>query len=176
MSTAWLLIDRVYRLRGHSPDPAMLHKADSAAAYFKSFVTVDGGAARWDYAGARSNTGTEDITHGHLDLSLLVSARKAGLGGLTETDMMTLAGALRKVLNGGAGPNDVWTLIDGTGKPASNWGRVDIGYDWIELSDYDPALFDKVVKVFNTYMANPSASRFYFGWAEILRKKACVAF
>jgi hypothetical protein len=152
----------------------MLHKADSAAAYFKSFVRLNGTSYLWDYGGARTNTGMEDTSHGHLDLSLVVWAKNFGLGGLTNSDMTTLAGTLQKVFNGAAGPNDVSTQVDGSGLPSSNWDRVSVGYDWIELADWDPTLFDKTVTVFNTYMSNPTASRFYLGWAEIQRKKACV--
>lgn len=174
MATALLLIDRVYRLRGQFPDPGYLHKANAAAAYFKTFVRQNGSAYVWDYGGARPNTGVEDTSHAHLDLSLIVWARYFGLGGLTDADMRSLAATMQAVLRGSDGQFEVALKTDGTGLASSNWDRVPIGYDWIELSDYDPALFDKIVSIFNRYMANPTASRFYLGWAEILRKKSCV--
>ena len=174
MATALLLIDRVYRLRGQTPDPGYRHKADAAAAYFKTFVRQNGDAYLWDYGGARPNTGVEDTSHAHLDLSLMVWAKYFGLGGLTDTDMRSLAATMNAVLRESDGQFDVALKIDGTGLPSSNWDRVSIGYDWIELSDYDPSLFDKIVSVFNKYMSSPAASRFYLGWAEILRKRGCV--
>lgn len=174
MAKALLLIDRVKRLKAQTPDPGYLQKAGAAAAYFKTFARLNGGAYVWDYGGARTGTGIEDTNHAHLDLSLLVWARTFGIGGITDADMQRLAATMQSVLNGAAGPNDVSQAVDGSGLPASNWDRVFIGYDWIELADYDPTLFDKTVRIFNAYMANPAGSRFYLGWAEILRKKNCV--
>ena len=174
MAKAWLLIDRTHRLRGQTPDAGYLHKANAAAAYFKTFARPSGSAYVWDYGGARTGTGMEDTSHGHLDMSLLATARKFGIGGLTDADMSSLAATMQKILNGAAGPNDVSTRVDGSGLPTSNWDRVSIGYDWIELADYDPIVFDKTVKVFNTFLSSPSDSRAFLGWAEILRKKACV--
>lgn len=174
MAKTLLLIDRVKRLKGETPAPGYLYKAHAAAAYFKTFVSLNGDAYAWRYGGARTNTGMEDTNHAHIDLSLLIWARNAGIGGLTDTDMQHLAATMQKVLNGAAGPNDVSWGVDGGGLPANNWDRVSVGYDWIELADYDPSLFDKTVRVFNTYMANPEGSRFFLGWAEILRKRSCV--
>lgn len=173
MAKALLMIDRVKRLKGQTPDAGYLHKADAAAAYFKTFVRLNGTAYDWDYGGARTNSGMEDTNHAHVDLSLVVWARKFGIGGLNDTDMQRLAGTMQKILSG-AGSNNVSLLVDGTGLPTSNWDRVSVGYDWIELADYDPTLFDKTVRVFNTYMSVPEGSRFFLGWAEIMRKKSCT--
>jgi hypothetical protein len=71
--------------------------------------------------------------------------------------------------------DDVSMAVDGSGVPSGNYDRVSVGYDWIDLADYDATLFDKTVKVFNTYMANQGGARFFLGWAEILRKKSCTA-
>jgi hypothetical protein len=49
-----------------------------------------------------------------------------------------------------------------------------VGYDWIELADYDPTLFEKTVKVFNQYLTAEQGSRFFLGWAEIQRKRNCT--
>jgi len=173
MVKSLLLIDQIKRLKGQTPDPGYRAKAHAGAAYFLTFATPVGSAYTWNYGGARGN-GVEDTSHGHLDLSLLVSAKKYGLGGLTDTHMYRLAGTLHRVLNGAAGSNDVSYRVDGTGTPANNFDRVSVGYDWIDLVDYEPALFDQTVRVFNTHMANPTSARFYLGWAEILRKRKCV--
>ncbi|MFZ2983809.1 MAG: choice-of-anchor D domain-containing protein [Minisyncoccia bacterium] len=172
MAKALLLIDRTYRLKGMTPDSGYLHKADASAKYFKTFVRANGSAYVWDYGGARTGTGIEDTSHGHLDLSLLVWAKNFGQGGLTNTDMASLAATMQKVLSSTYG---VALRVDGTGAPTSNYDRMPVGYDWIELVDYDSTLLDKVVKVFNSYLPNPSESRSFLGWAEILRKKNCVA-
>jgi hypothetical protein len=169
-----MMIDRVKRLKGQTPDSGYLAKADKAAAYFKTFVRSSNNAYNWDYGGARGS-GIEDVSHAHLDLSHLLWAKQFGLGGLTSTDMTRLAATMQKVLNGQAGSNDVSHNVDGTGLPGDNYLRVSIGYDWIDLVDYDATLLDKTIKVFNTYMSNPSSARFYLGWAEIQRKKSCVS-
>jgi hypothetical protein len=175
MAGGLLLIDRVHRLKGEAPDPGYVQKAGAVTAYFKTFARVEGAGYVWDYGGARSGTGVEDTSHGHLDLSLLTWAEKFGIGGLTDGDMENLTGTLRKILNGAAGPNDVSTRVNGTGTPASDWDRVSVGYDWIELTDRDPALLDKTIAVFNSRLSNPTSARLFLGWAEIQRKKACVS-
>jgi hypothetical protein len=169
-----LLIDRVKRMQGVTPNAGYLYKADKVAAYFKTFARLGNNAYNWDYGGARGS-GMEDTSHGHLDLHHILWAKNFGLGGLTNTDMTHLTGTMRQVLNGAAGPNDVAHNVDGSGLPGDNYLRVSIGYDWIDLVDYDPTLLDKTIKVFNTYMPDPSSARFYLGWAEIQRKKSCVS-
>ncbi len=169
-----MLIDRVKRLKGLTPDASYLNKADKVAAYFKTFVRTSNNAYNWDYGGARGS-GIEDVSHAHLDLSHILWAKQFGLGGLTSTDMTHLTATMQKVLNGAAGSSDVSHNVDGTGLPGDNYLRVSIGYDWIDLVDYDATLLDKTINVFNKYMASPSSARFYLGWAEIQRKKHCVS-
>ena len=152
----------------------------AAAAYFKTFVRQRGDAYVWNYGGARPNTPSrygvviEDTDHAHIDLSLVITAHQFGLGGLTDVDMHRLAGTVRVVLNDGAGVNNVWKFIDGTVPAGGPWDRASVGYDWIELADYDPTLFEKTVKVFNQYLSAEEGSRFYLGWAEIQRKRNCT--
>ncbi|MFZ3228869.1 MAG: fibronectin type III domain-containing protein [Pseudobdellovibrio sp.] len=174
LAKALLLIDRIKRLKGLTPDPGYLHKADAAAAYFKTFSRLSGNAYVWDYGGARTGTGTEDTSHGHLDLSLLIAARKFNLGGLTNTDMNRLAATMQKIFNGAAGASDVSLRVDGSGTPSSNYDRMSVGYDWIDLADYDSSLLDKTTSVFNKFMPDPGSGREFLGWAEILRKRNCV--
>jgi hypothetical protein len=174
MAKALLLLDRVYRLKSQVPDAGYRQKADASAAYFKTFVRQNGNAYLWDYGGARPNTGVEDISHAHLDLSLIVWARAFGLGGLTETDMQNLAGTMHGIFLGDGPAIDVAMHVDGTSKAYNNWFRVPVGYDWIDLSDVDPVLYDKTVQVFNAHIPVPTSARFFLGWAEILRKRACV--
>ncbi|MGB9150858.1 MAG: Ig-like domain-containing protein [Burkholderiales bacterium] len=181
MAKALFLIDRIKRIKGESPDPGYLDKANKASAYFKTFAKLTAGNAySWNYAGARTDTsaisiGIEDTGHAHVDLSLLVAAGKFGLGGVDSADMSRLAATMHKVLNGAAGPNDVSLKVDGTGNRPTNWEhRVDVGYDWIDLVDYDPALLDKVINVYNRYLTAVNGSRFFLGWAEIQRKRNCV--
>lgn len=181
LAKALLLIDRTKRLAGQVPDPDYAYKADKAAAYFKTFAVVSNGGYVWNYEGARLDQvpTIEDNSHAHLDLSLLVWARNAGMGGLTGTDMQWLVGTMKTVTNGAPGPNDVSHSVDGSGAPSDDF-RVPIGYDWIDLVDYDTTLLDKAINVYNLHLPNPNAvstsrARAYLGWSEIQRKKACVS-
>jgi hypothetical protein len=169
-----LLIDRIKRIKGQTPDAGYLYKADKVAAYFKTFARLSNNAYVWDYGGARGS-GIEDTSHGHLDLQFLLWAKQFNLGGLNSTDMTRLTATMQKVLNGAAGSSDVSHNVDGSGLPGDNYLRVSVGYDWIDLVDYDPTLLDKTIKVFNAYMSNPTSARFYLGWAEIQRKRSCVS-
>jgi hypothetical protein len=105
----------------------------------------------------------------------LLWAKNFGIGGLTNADMTLLVGTMKHVLNGQAGPGDVSHNVDGTGLPGDNYLRVSLGYDWIDLVDYDATLLDKTITMFNTYLQNPTSARFYLGWAEIQRKKSGVS-
>jgi hypothetical protein len=169
-----LMIDRIKRLKGETPNAGYLYKADKVAAYFKTFVRTKNNAYDWDYGGARGS-GIEDTSHGHLDLQHLLWAKNFGLGGLTNADMTLFVGTMKHVLNGQAGPGDVSHNVDGTGLPGDNYLRVSLGYDWIDLVDYDATLLDKTITMFNTYLQNPTSARFYLGWAEIQRKRSGVS-
>jgi len=181
LAKALLLIDRTKRLEGKVPDPGYADKADKAAAYFKTFAAINNGGYVWNYEGARLDHAptVEDNSHAHLDLSLLVWARNAGMGGLTPGDMQLLVGTMKTVTNGAPGPNDVSHSVDGSGAPSDDF-RVPMGYDWIDLVDEESTLLDKVINVYNLHLPNPNAvstshARAYLGWAEIQRKTACVS-
>lgn len=132
------------------------------------------GAATWKYSGAVATPDRiEDIDHGHLDLSLLNAGWRFGVGGLTREDLQALANTLRLVLSGEAGDGDVSIRVDGTGLPPGNWERLPVGYDWIDLAEVDPALFDRIVGVYNRNLSKPGSARYYLGWAEIQRLRAC---
>lgn len=175
MAKTLLLMDLVGRLRGHRPDPGDRYKADAAAAYFLRFAALNNGAYTWQYDGCQTSMDIlEDVSHGHIDLSLLVWAYRFGLGGLSYTDMSRLASTLATVLNGAAGPGDASVHVDGSGLPASNWDRAPVGYDWIDLCEYDPALLDQVIGVYNTHLVDEPGARFFLGWAELQRVIRCV--
>jgi hypothetical protein len=173
MTKSLLLIDRVKRLKGLTPNAGYLDKADKAAAYFKTFARLNGNAYVWDYGGARGS-GTEDVSHGHIDFSLLTWANKFGIGGITSTDLTRLVGTMKVELTA-QGANKVSFLVDGTQTPPSVWDTAAMGYDWIELVDTDPTLLNQVTSVYNAQMVGQTGSRFMLGWAEILRKRSCIA-
>lgn len=182
MAKALLLMDRVHRMKGMTPPAGYLYKADRAADYFLKFAQPVNGAYLWRYEGGRPGIGYEDTNHGHIDLTFLISARKFNVGGLTDADMVKLAATLKNnILIDQAQSSDVAPDIDGSGLPstkdfqARNYERVGIGYDWIDLADYDPAVMNKVVDVFNRYMSNFDGPRGALAWAEIQRKNSCTS-
>lgn len=175
MAKSLLLMDRVYRMKGQTPPAAYLYKADKSANYFLKFAQNVNGGYLWRYEGGRTGSGYEDTNHGHVDMSFLISAGEFQIGGMTDADMVKIAATLKnRILNGQPGPNDVAPEIDGSGLPSSNYERVSVGYDWIDLADYDSAVLTKVVNVFNRYMSNFNVPRGALGWAEILRKNSCT--
>ena len=177
MAKSLLLISRIYQMKGLSPDPAYLTKAAAAAAYFKSFVTTNGSAYAWSYGGARTaGNGPEDISHGDLDLSLVNWAEHFGLGGLALADMKQLVGTEDAIFNGGTSSDSVAFYVNGTGA-ANSYYTPAVGWSWIDVTDFDASgkLFDKTVTLFNSYPMTSNPSGYFLGWAEILRKKQCVA-
>lgn len=180
MVKAGLLIDRVRRLKGQTPDPIYLKRADAVAAMFPRFATLEYGAYKWRYGGCRSDIAgphgslTEDTNHSHIDLSLLVWANRFQLGGIDAKVMNGLIGSLDRILSG-AGSDNVALHVDGTGAPGSDWDRMPVGYDWIDLAQTSPAVLDKIIRVYNKYLADDSGSRAMLGWAEILRYTHCPA-
>jgi hypothetical protein len=178
MVKAGLLIDRVKRLKGQVPDPLYLRRADAVAAMFPRFAKLENGFYTWRYGGCRTDSAgpygslIEDTNHSHIDLSLLVWANRFKIGGIDAKVMSGLVGTLDRILNG-AGANDVARHVDGTGAPASDWDRFPIGYDWIDLAQTNPAVLDKVIRIYNRYLADDTNSRSMLGWAEILRYSHC---
>ncbi len=177
LAKSLLLISHIDQMQGLTPDPAYLTKAAAVAAYFKTFVTTNGSAYAWSYGGARTaGNGPEDISHGDLDLSLVNWAEHFGLGGLTSADMTQLVGTEHAIFNGGTGPDNVAFYVDGTGA-ASSYYMPAVGWSWIDVTDFDTSnvLFNKTVTLFNAYPMTSNPSGYFLGWAEILRKKQCVA-
>ena len=177
LAKSLLLISRIYQMRGLTPDPEYLTKAAAVAAYFKTFATSSGGAYAWSYGGARSaGNGPEDISHGDLDLSLVNWAEHFGLGGLNATDMQQLVGTENVIFDSGFGPDNVAFYVNGT-TAASSYYAPAIGWSWIDVTDFDSSgnLFGKTVKFFNAYPMTSNPAGYFLGWAEILRKKKCVA-
>ncbi len=177
LAKSLLLISRIYQMKGLTPDPEYLTKAAAVAAYFKSFVTTNGSAYAWSYGGARvAGNGPEDISHGDLDLSLINWAEHFGLGGLASADMKQLVGTENAIFDSGSGTENVAFYVDGTGA-ASSYYMPAVGWSWIDVTDFDTtgALFNKTVTLFNSYPMTSNPSGYFLGWAEILRKKQCVA-
>lgn len=177
LAKALLLISRIDQMEGVTPDPAYLTKATAVAAYFKTFVTTNGTAYSWSYGGARvSGNGPEDISHGDLDLSLVNWAEHFGLGGLTAADMKQLVGTESAIFNGGSNSSNVAFYVDGTGI-ADSYYMPAVGWSWIDVTDFDStiSLYNKTVTFFNSYPMTSNPDGYFLGWAEILRKKQCVA-
>lgn len=174
MAHAMLLITDIQKIKGQTPDAAFLDKANKAAAYFKTFAKNVSGAYVWNYSGSVINgEPVEDNDHGHLDLRMLVAAKKHNIGGITDADIALLGGTLAKVIGSGG----IAHFVDGTGATSDAWSKVAVAIDWIDLAENNPALLDKVVSAYNQNgMQNNLGSRFFLGMAELQRVKAGVRF
>ena len=118
----------------------------------------------WDYHPQKPDKGIEDISHAHMDISFVLLAYKQGLD-VTEQDMKRFANTLTKNMYLGNG--DVAYSVDGL-EPNSSGRYYPVGYDWIDLAEFDPSILDIAKEVYNKYYSNPSWSRPFQGWAEIL--------
>jgi hypothetical protein len=65
------------------------------------------------------------------------------------------------------GNGDVAYSVDGL-EPNTGGKYYPVGYDWIDLAEFDPSILDIAKEVYNKYYSNPSWSRPFHGWAEIL--------
>lgn len=172
---AGLLIDKIYRLKGLIPDPAYLDKATKAVQYFLSFVQNTNCYSFWNYGGGRADSGAyaEDLNHGHIDMMLLTWTNE--IGGMNSEKLYLLSNTLaRKLMDGEAGGYDVSNKVDGSGLVVDPANKAQVAIDYIELSDYNQMLLDRIIYLFNTKVLTGGNQSGALGWAEILRKKSNI--
>jgi hypothetical protein len=147
-------------------------KAQAILDYFKTHVRLTSkDAYDWDYHPQNpASDGDEDLNHAHLDLSFLILAYHRGLN-LTAQDMLRLANTLTKTVYLGNG--ELTLTVDGT-KPDANKNYSPVGFDWIDLAEFDPSILDIAKEVYTKHYANPTWSRPFLGWAEIQRWSAAL--
>ena len=160
MGVALLLLDKI---KGDVPE--FRQKAEAILGYLKNHLKLQANDSYvWDYALQSSKGIVEDFNHAHIDLSFVVLAYKQGLD-LTEQDMQRFANTLTKNLYLGDG--ELADTVDGV-EPNTDKDYVPVAFDWIDLAEFDPSVLDIAKEVYNKYYSNPSWSRPYLGWAEIL--------
>ena len=159
MGVTLLLLDKV---KGGVPE--YRRKAEALLGYLKDYLRLQANDSYvWDYAPQYAN-GVEDFNHAHVDISFVVLAYKRGLS-LTEQDMKRFANTLTKNLYLGNG--ELAETVDGV-EPNTNKNYYPIGFDWIDLAEFDPTILDIAKEVYNKYYSKPSWCRDLQGWAEIM--------
>jgi hypothetical protein len=166
MGVTLLLLDKVKQ-----GVPEYRQKAKAILQCFKNHVrTTSNGAYDWAYnfqkpTAGDTKTGSEDFNHAHLDLSFLILAYNSGLD-LSAQDMLRLAKTL--IRNVYLGNGELAWSIDGkeTRSEKNYWP---IGFDWIDLAQFDRSVLDIAREVYNKHYHTPTWARPYLGWAEILR-------
>ncbi len=166
MAVSLLLLDKV---KGGSFEHR--RKAAAILEYFKKHLRLKANNAYdWDYNPQRptsgdTKTGDEDFNHAHIDVGFIVLAYQQGLD-LDVEDMHRFANTLTKNVYRGDGEL-AWS-IDGAeiGSGKNYWP---VGFDWIDLSEFDPQVLDIAKEVYRKHYAKPTWARPFLGWAEILR-------
>jgi hypothetical protein len=160
MGVTLLLLDKI---KGGVPE--YRQKAEALLGFLKNHLRLQANDSYvWDYNPQSSAGGAEDFNHGHIDLSFVVLAYKRGLD-LTEQDMKRFANTITKNLYQGNG--ELAYTVDGV-EPNTSKNYYPIAFDWIDLAEFDTSIVDIAKEVYNKNYPNPSWSRPFLGWAEIL--------
>jgi hypothetical protein len=141
-------------------------KAEAILDYFKSYAEIkENNSYCWNYNFRQANPIVEDFNHAHFDVSFFILAYRRGLE-LTEEDMLRFANTLTENIHQENG--QLTWFIDGTNDRSqdSYWP---IGFDWIDLAEFNPSIFEIAKDFYANNYSNPTWSRPFLGWAEILR-------
>jgi hypothetical protein len=166
MGVSLLLLDKV---KGGVTE--YRRKAAAILAYFKRHLRLKtNNSYDWDYnpqhpTSGDTQTGNEDVNHAHIDLGFLILAYQMGLD-LNAEDMRRFANTLTKNIYLGDGEL-AWSVDGAEMDSEKNYWPV--GFDWIDLSEFDPRVLDIAKEVYRKHYSKPTWSRPFLGWAEILR-------
>ncbi len=146
LARAWLVLKDVA-----GAHPLMAQRAEQMARYFHSYLELDeeNDAYRWHYwdwteYGEPGNSGWEDTSHGHIDVSLAVEAARRDVV-FTDEDMVRIANTWLKVM---------WNQDEENPKMAAGVdGREPYKFSsllvsWSELSQWDKQVYDLALKAF----------------------------
>jgi len=155
MGVGLLLLDK---LKGGGTEYG--NKAKAILDYWKAERReISDQAYDWNYY--LRDSGDEDFNHGHIDLSFINMAYRFGL--VSSTEMEKLANTLtEKIYKGGGSFSN---YLDGSSSSDSRT----VGYDWIDLVQFDPLVLDIAKEAYAKDYSVPTWSRPFLGWAEILR-------
>jgi hypothetical protein len=152
----------------HVSNAKFVQRADQVVRFFKKFVIKEGGAYFWYYDPGTAAPKPEDIGHGQIDVGFLLLAYKRGITSINKDDMIYLKETFKRKLY--KSPGDVFDLLNSTGV-ANQEAKESVGYDWIDLAEFDPEVLNMVISIYKTHEKIPSG-RGYLGWANILTWKA----
>lgn len=138
----YLALGRVYLvLKDVSDEPLFEERAAQMAAFFKDSLKETGDAYTWAYwdwveAGMPDQSGTEDTSHGHIDVEFAVEAYRRGVV-FTRADMLRFARTLTdQMWNGSLSSPKIGSRVD------RQDGDATIIRGWIELCRWDPRIWD----------------------------------
>ena len=138
----YLALGRVYLvLKDVSDDMLFRERATQMAAFFKNSLVETGDAYTWSYwdwveAGRPDQSGTEDTSHGHIDVEFAVEAYRRGVV-FTRADMLRFARTLTdQMWNGSLSNPTIGSRVD------RQVGDATIIRGWIELCRWDPRIWD----------------------------------
>lgn len=145
----YLALGRVYLvLKDVSEEPLFTERAAQMAAFFKSSLKETGDAYTWAYwdwveANRPDQSGTEDTSHGHIDVEFAVEAYRRGVV-FTRADVLRLARTLTdQMWNGSLVNPKIGARVD------RQDGDATIIRGWIELCRWDPRIWDIYWALFN---------------------------
>jgi len=146
LARAWIVLKDV-----EGAHPLMADRAEKMARYFHSYLELDeeSNAYKWRYMdwilyGEPKTSGYEDISHGHIDVSLAVEAARRGVV-FTEQDMVRLANTWLKVMwNQDEDEPLMASRVDGS-EPFKHSALL---VSWSELAQWDTKVYDLGLKTF----------------------------
>ena len=138
----YLALGRVYLvLKDVSDEPLFEERAAQMAAFFRNSLKETSDAYTWAYwdwveAGRPDQSGTEDTSHGHIDVEFAVEAYRRGVV-FTRADMLRFARTLTdQMWNGSLSNPKIGSRVD------RQDGDATIIRGWIELCRWDPRIWD----------------------------------
>lgn len=140
-------------------------KAEAVLDYWKMHVRLMSNEAYdWNYD--LRQPGDEDFNHSHIDLVLFNIGYHFDL--LTSEDIQRLTNTFTKNIYKGNGK--LAQYVDGSSIITSYESvGFEAAYDWIDLTRFNPVILTSAKEVYESHYANPTWSRPFLGWAEILR-------
>ena len=145
----YLALGRAYLvLQAVSDNPLFRMRAREMAKFFEASLHVTGRAYTWSYwnwteAGEARSSGTEDTSHGHIDIEFVVEAWRRGVV-FDDQDMLGFARTLTDLMwNGSLSDPTVGSRVD----QQSGEGKAIRG--WVELCRWDERIWDLHWALFN---------------------------
>ncbi|MGC9319125.1 MAG: hypothetical protein ACP5KN_13925, partial [Armatimonadota bacterium] len=148
LARAWLVLAEV-----EGAHPLVAQRAEQMCRYFRSYLELDEGndAWRWHYwdwteYGEPGNSGWEDTSHGHIDVSLAVEAARRGVV-FTDADMQRFVNTWLAVMWNGdeEAPQMAHRVAED-----ENFTHSALLRSWTELAQWDRRVYDLALTAFQS--------------------------